>query len=64
MNLSSIDLRWWMEKLLKVQEMEGWRNGHAFEHKDGSVSLMSEYDDLFHYFLARVKDPLKNSKKL
>jgi hypothetical protein len=56
MTLSSIDLRWWMEELFKVREAEGWRNGPAFGHKDGSVSLMSEYDDLFHYFLAKVKD--------
>jgi hypothetical protein len=44
-----------MEELLKVQEAEGWCNGPAFGHKDKSVSLMSEYDDLFHYFLAKVK---------
>jgi hypothetical protein len=54
--LSGIELRGWMEQLLKVQEVEGCLNGPAFGHKDGSVGLMSEYDDLFHFFLGKVQD--------
>ncbi len=43
---SGIELRWWLEELLRVQETERCRSGPAFGHQDGSVALMSEYDDL------------------
>jgi hypothetical protein len=52
---SGIELRWWLEELLKVQE-EGCKRGPAVGHKDGSVALMSEYDNLLHFFLGKVQD--------
>jgi hypothetical protein len=54
--LSGIELRGWMEQLLKVREAKGCLNGPAIGHKDGLVGLMSEYDDLFHFFLGKVQD--------
>ncbi len=51
-----IELRWWLEELLRVQEAEGCKRGPAFGHKDGSVALMSEYNDLPHFFLGKVQD--------
>jgi hypothetical protein len=53
---SGIELRWWLEELLKVREAEGYRRGLAFGHKDGSVALILEYDDLLHFFLGKVQD--------
>ncbi len=53
---SGIELRWWLEELLRVQEEEGCSSGPAFGHRDGSVALMSEYDNLLHFFLRRVQD--------
>ncbi len=51
-----IELRWWLEELLRVQEEEGCSSGPAFGHRDGSVALMSEYNNLLHVFLRRVQD--------
>jgi hypothetical protein len=51
-----IELRWWLEELLRVQEAEGCKRGPAFGHKDGSVALMSEYDNLLHFFLRKVQN--------
>ncbi len=53
---SGIELRCWLEKLLKVREAEGCRRGPAFGHKDGSVALMLEYDNLLHFCLRKVQD--------
>ncbi len=48
---SEIELCWWLERLMSVREREGCRTGPAFGHKDGSVGLISEYNDILHYFL-------------
>jgi hypothetical protein len=52
---SGIDLRWWIETLIKVQEEEGCVSGPAFGHRDGSVALMREYDEILHYFLETIQ---------
>jgi hypothetical protein len=51
---SGIELRCWLEELLKVREAEGCRSGPAFGHKDGFVALMLEYDNLLHFCLRKV----------
>ena len=52
---SGIELRWWIEKLIQVREEEGCLSGPAFGHKDGSVALMREYDEILHYFLESIQ---------
>jgi hypothetical protein len=52
---SGINLRWWIETLIKVQEEEGCVSGPAFGHQDGSVALMREYDKILHYFLESIQ---------
>ncbi len=42
--------------MLKAQQAEGCRRGHALGHKDGPVALMLEYDNLPRYFLGKVQD--------
>jgi hypothetical protein len=48
---SGIKLHWWLECLMNIREKEGCKTGPAFGHKDGSVGLTSEYDNILHYFL-------------
>ncbi len=49
--LSDIELRWWLENLMSIRKKEGCRTGPAFGHKNGSIGLISEYEDILHYFL-------------
>lgn len=53
--ISGIETRWWVEKLIAVREREGWCEGPAFGHKDGSVMSLRELDGLLHYFLERIQ---------
>jgi hypothetical protein len=52
---SGVELRWWIEKLIKVREEEGCITGPAFGYKDGSVALMREYDKILHHFLEMIQ---------
>ncbi len=52
---SGIEVRWWLEELLKVREAEGCLRAPALGHKDSSVALMLEYDNLLHFFLERCQ---------
>ncbi len=52
---SGIELRWWLETLIKVREEEGCVSGPAFINKDGLVALMREYDEILHYFLEMIQ---------
>ncbi len=52
---SGIELRWWIEMLIKVREEEGCVSGPAFGNADGSVALMREYDKIIHYFLETIQ---------
>jgi hypothetical protein len=52
---SGIELRWWIETLIRIREEEGCITGPAFGHKDGSVTLMREYNGILHHFLERIQ---------
>jgi hypothetical protein len=53
---SGIELRWWLEQLLRAFEAEGCKRGPAFGHRDGTVASMSKYNDLLHFFLRKVQE--------
>jgi len=53
--VTGIELRWWLEQLLKVREEEGWIKGPAFGSRTVEVALMSEYDAMLHFFLKRIQ---------
>jgi hypothetical protein len=55
-----IELRWWIETLIRIREEEGCITGPAFGHKDGSVALMREYDGILHHFLGRIQNENPN----
>ncbi len=52
---SGIELRWWIETLIRIREEEGCITGPAFGHKDGTVALMREYDSILYHFLERIQ---------
>ena len=52
---SGIELRWWIETLIRIREEEGCISGPAFGHKDGTVALMREYDSILYHFLERIQ---------
>jgi hypothetical protein len=52
---SGIELRWWIETLIQVREEEGCVTGSAFGNRDGSVTLIREYDEIIHYFLETIQ---------
>jgi hypothetical protein len=52
---SGIELRWWIETLIRIREEEGCITEPAFGHKGGSVTLMREYDGILHHFLERIQ---------
>jgi hypothetical protein len=52
---TGIELRWWLEQLLRVREEEGWIKGPAFGSRTGEVALMSEYDAMLHFFLKSIQ---------
>ena len=51
-----IELRWWTETLIRIREEEGCITGPAFGHKDGSVTLMREYNGNLQHFLERIQN--------
>ena len=40
---------------MSIREKEGCKTGPAFGHGNGSVRLMSEYDEILHYFLRMLQ---------
>jgi hypothetical protein len=50
-----IELRWWLETLIRIREEEGCITRPAFGHKDVTVALMREYDDILQHFLERIQ---------
>jgi hypothetical protein len=58
---SGIELRWWIETLIKIREEEGCVSGPAFGGADGVVALMREYDEILHYFLETIQKNIPNS---
>jgi hypothetical protein len=55
-----IELRWWMEKLIEVRQEENCTTGPGFGHKDGSVALMREYNEILQSFLAIIQQEDSN----
>jgi hypothetical protein len=55
-----IELRWWMEKLIEVGQEENCTTGPGFGHKDGSVTLMREYDEILQSFLTIIQQDDSN----
>ena len=54
-SMSGLQPRWWIERLIEVREREGCTSGPAFGNADGSVAMMSAYDDVLHQFLKEIK---------
>jgi len=52
---SGIDVRWWIESLLKVREKEGCDHGPAFGYADGTPAALSEYDGILHHYLRKIQ---------
>ena len=52
---SGIQLRWWLEKLIEVREMEGHTSGPAFAKPDGTLARISDYDEMLHYLLGQLQ---------
>jgi hypothetical protein len=57
---SGIELRWWMEKLIQVRQEENCTTDPGFGHKDGSVDLMREYNEIPQLFLAIIQQEDNN----
>ena len=54
-SMSGLQTRWWIERLIQVREREECTSGPAFGNADGSVAMMSAYDDVLHQFLKEIK---------
>ena len=54
-SMSGLQPRWWIERLIEVWEREGCISGPVFGNADGSVAMMSAYDDVLHQFLKEIK---------
>jgi hypothetical protein len=52
---SGIELRWCMEKLIKVRQEEGCFTSPGSGHKEGSVALMREYGEMLRSFLTTIQ---------
>ncbi len=48
---SGIKFRWWLEELMRIQEKVGCKTGPAFGDSNMLVGLMSEYNNVLHFFL-------------
>jgi hypothetical protein len=53
--MSGIALRWWLEKLIQVQQEEGCMHGPAFGYANGSVAALHEYGGILHHFLEMIQ---------
>jgi hypothetical protein len=52
---SDIQLKWWLKKLINMRAREGCKTGPVFGNRNGSVGLISEYNEILHYFLRRIQ---------
>ena len=50
---TGIELRWWLERLMQVQEEKGCTKGPVFGSKTAEVALMLEYVAVLHFFLRK-----------
>ena len=53
--ISGIEVRWWLERLIRVRELEGCTHGPAFGNSAGSVAYLSDYDFLLHDILKTLQ---------
>ena len=53
--MSGIKVRSWLERLIKVRELEGCTSGPAFGSASGSVAFLSDYDHLLHEILRSLQ---------
>ena len=56
MTLSGLEPRWWIEKLIEVNEAEGLTSGPAFASPDGELMASADYDASFRSYLHLVQD--------
>ena len=53
--MSRLEVRWWIEQLLEVCELEDMTSGYAFAELDGSPPDTTEYNALFRQYLRRIQ---------
>ena len=53
---SGLEPRWWIEKLIEVNEAEGLTSGPAFASPDGELMASADYDASFRSYLHLVQD--------
>ena len=53
--MSGLEVRWWIEQLLEVCELEDMTSGYAFAELDGSPPDTTEYNALFRQYLRRIQ---------
>lgn len=54
--ISGVEVRWWLEQLIRVREEEGQLHGPASGNADGSLGFMSENYSFFRTFRKTVED--------
>lgn len=54
-SLSGLQVRWWVEKLILVAEMEGRKRGYGFNNADGSQASSDEYNAAVRHYLKEVQ---------
>ena len=52
---SGVEVRWWLEQLIRVREEEGHVHCPAFGNADGSLGFLSDYDVYLHELLKTVQ---------
>ena len=52
---SGLETRWWIEKLIEVNEQEGRFHGPAFTTSTGKLAVPTDYDAVFREYLKRVQ---------
>ena len=53
--LSGLNPRKWIERLIKIRELEGFTHGPAFGNPDGSLASQVEYTGVLIYFLEKIQ---------
>ncbi len=54
--MSGIEVRWWIEELVRVALSEGRRSGPAFAYPNGKLMASSEYNATFLRYLEDIQD--------
>lgn len=53
--ISGIKLQWWIEKLIEIQETEGFIAEPAFGQANGKLAVSCDYDKIFKAILKHVQ---------